>query len=92
MLEERAGCCPLSFSALLGAAGSTCVGRITGSPVSAGSPGRGDDGAVETQAYPLGAPSGRPRAGPGRGGLLCRSRFTLGAGTPSTASAPRVPA
>lgn len=61
MLEERAGCCPLCFSALLGAAGSTCVGRITGSPVSAGSPGGGDDGAVET--YPLGAPSGLPAQG-----------------------------
>ena len=31
MLEERAGYSPLSFSALLGPAGLTCVGRITGS-------------------------------------------------------------
>nr|CAI9693187.1 unnamed protein product [Rangifer tarandus platyrhynchus] len=53
---------------------------------------RGDDSAVETQADKLACALGTAPRRAGRGGLLCRSRFTLGAGTPSTASAPRIPA
>ena len=73
MLEERAGYSPLSFSALFGPAGLTCVGRITGSS------GRGSNGAGGTSWR---APSGLRLAGPGRAPLQKPLHFRAGHPTP----------
>lgn len=79
MLEERAGYSPLSFSTLFGPAELTCVGRITGSSVwavLAGAVTGVGGGGERAGVHP------RDCASQARGGLLCRSRFTSGPGTP----------
>ena len=91
MLEDRAGVArslfPPRWEQQGGPVWAESLGPLSLQAGPAGGWQRGGNAGVPAGLRPWTA---RRRAGRGR--LLCSSRFTLGAGTPSTASAPRIPA